>query len=311
MTFRTVRAVKNHYYGSHGKFACQHCLQYYDTGRILEDHIKTTHMITCPTCKELFLTPFLLDRHKRAKHPPLHFCLACPESFSSQEELTAHELTHIRTCDVCQAIFSDDITLRDHARVHQPIECLSCKEIFTTKQELRTHRKLKHEKKSVSTETYNCKQCDLSFNSDLGLQEHGKVHINDQSCVCVYCDRNFPNGLSLHKHMESHFTLGYLCQQCSANFHSLRRLKLHLKLSHSRIWLFKCRICRKKYLNYANMLCHISFHEITSVKKCFVKRPAFQCEECNNLYSSKAYLEHHISKHRQKRNEIIDIINRL
>ena len=111
-------------------------------------------------------------------------------------------------CAICKKYFTDQSTLNDHNRKHDPdakkYKCMQCSKEFFSKSKLKAHKPMH------SGPTFVCQHCKKkTFFYKAGVQEHEKK-----------CDQN-PNKPPKPK-----------CRLCGKEFTVRRSLKRHMDTAH-------------------------------------------------------------------------------
>lgn len=81
---------------SHKKYICQYCNKAYDTEKILNNHINSTHneKFRCQTCGKQFQNAVSLQQHDEVSHKK-YVCQYCQKALSNESLLKDHEYYHI------------------------------------------------------------------------------------------------------------------------------------------------------------------------------------------------------------------------
>ena len=135
--------------------------------------------------------------------------------------------------------------------------------------------------------SFQCDECEKSFNSQAYLRRHNLVHSDNRCFKCNICGKNFKCRTTLRGHIMQHnemqennpFTCDTRRQRCKDN----NDLKRHM-LVHSDDRPQKCQFCNKSFKQRASLLKHI--------KKTHLRK-TFKCDLCEKTFSSSLKLEKH------------------
>lgn len=190
------------------EFKCTECYKLFDTKDKLEKHVKSTHReddrgeggetpttYRCDYCGKEFSSRKERQDHmaKDCSKAPAGSeeeshaiedsfkCEKCELSFSSQEGLDNHikdshpiEEPPAETyrCEICNKEYTDEAGMmackRKHPTCHVKVGGRTCGKQFKTKVELLKHKKNDHK-------VFNCRHCELWFNSEDELKGHMKT----------------------------------------------------------------------------------------------------------------------------------------
>ena len=157
----------------------------------------------------------------------------------------------------------------------------------------------------ISSEIFECKDCDNTFENARQLKKHKKSHKDDGStrihckkCVAVFVDYNtLKNHKRQHKRgkIASDFVQEsfksedimklFSCQLCKFEGNSLD-FKKHLKNIHKDSTMFKCDQCPKKSASEAKISQHMLLH----------LPPTILCTQCCKKFHNETHLMHHVSR---------------
>lgn len=161
-------------------------------------------------------------------------------------------------CEICTKSFSLQNTLKIHKLTHsgeKPFKCESCNESFILSSILKTHQLIHVKKKR-----FICLICDLSFDKKSIFRKHKVSHIGEKPFKCKFCNRTFVFKYNQNRHELIHCknrktnenNKRFSCVLCRAHFLEEEQLKQH-KQQH------KCKICgewfrriRTKKLHFEN-----------------------------------------------------------
>lgn len=227
-------------------------------------------------------------------------------------------------CNLCGKTLLSKITLRNHMLSHsngRNFECPECGKQFVRKDYLAAHIRTCH---NSNRETkYRCNECDKTFYTKVGFDQHTLIHIGTKSFECIVCKRLFYTMNQLKKHTkEVHlklykksklvhacsqcdkiFTTRYFlkahsykhteqifeCDQCKKIYSTPDLLKRHKQNMHNGIDSVTCEICNVKLASMSSYKCH-KYYEHTSVK-------VYRCEFCERTFKRLQPLTKHRFTH--------------
>ena len=135
-----------------------------------------------------------------------HKCQHCDNTFSLVKELNSHfrdnHPDQSFKCHVCDRTYSSKNALDRHAKVHTGLQfiCGQCPFACQFRYEMRDHLK-----KHTGTQKWPCPRndCNLSFASKRGLNQHMAVHTPD-TFYCDHCPKTFNTKGYLRQHLHYH-----------------------------------------------------------------------------------------------------------
>jgi hypothetical protein len=146
--------------------------------------------------------------------------------------------------------------------------CPHCDKIFSEPYIAKKHIENFHQKKA----SFNCDECNRSFQSKQAKEYHQSVHHSDKTLAekCIVCEKSFPSKVSLENHVN------YV---------------------HSNKQKYSCKDCDAKFKQKKNLRAHtLRVHDINQYKEVYHDREEpkkFQCGQCNSSYKNKNDLNHH------------------
>ena len=230
--------------------------------------------------------PAALFKHAGEENSLQHECQSCSKAFRSAKALKIHisrskpckgsEATSVplvQSLSLCQP---EDIDSAEPSHEDSTWTCESCKRSFESQKGLQTHgRYCKTTRRSTDSarsahsgnESYSdsdlslgeekawvCKSCDRSFESQRGLQTHGRYcrgardpgasSIDLDDSVCAYCFRKFDSAKVLQTHStcctKNPFNAGTITDEmfrcdCGRSFESKKKLAAHERFCHAHL----------------------------------------------------------------------------
>ena len=167
--------------------------------------------------------------HRRSKDPCTFKCSKCDTRTSSLKELNA-------------------LFIETHCQVN----CDICGKVFNTPGSLRKHRYSHVEEDSQ----YKCRSCDKMFQFESQLKSHRHMHRHSRNYICASanCGKSFKHPGDLSAHAKSHGK-PHKCVHCDYENTDMRNLKSHQR-THSRVAIFKCKLCRECFVHSNQLLRH-------------------------------------------------------
>lgn len=163
-----------------------------------------------------------------------HQCPYCEAKFNQKSNLKTHVfgVHHFKlsTCRTCKIITSK-AKLQDHMKTHpnRGFKCEQCNTSFDTQIRL-----LRHMKIHSSERPYKCTYCLKSFVYKWNLTEHIRIHTGEKPFVCRLCGKGFCQSSTLKRHSLAMHTTEkpYKCSQCDESFVRILLLKKHFVNKH-------------------------------------------------------------------------------
>ena len=267
---------------------CYQCSVSFATKTDLRRHIDSIHLqesYNCDVCGADFSRKDNYMRHKSTKHKnveDLKFsCDECGNQFQRPDILQRHmRVVHSSNnssfqCDLCNTAFNRETSLKRHTENIYTKEgnpkyvCHLCPEIFCSKSSLTAHIKSSHEinpgnlekQEHVvqASEVHSCFFCGKSFGRKGNLINHKKLAHKDNSfgLNCLLCHTNFKYKMNLERHQKEIYNEGIaknVCEYCSKQFCTSKRLRAHVNSKHSH---FVCEFCDQSFINSSNLALHV------------------------------------------------------
>ncbi|XP_072026575.1 uncharacterized protein [Amphiura filiformis] len=313
---------------------CTLCDKTFQSKRHLRDHMRyhTGKKLHCLDCDYVTVRQQQLDYHMNTHTGKRPFvCDVCNKGFRHHTGLSCHKKTHrghtgAVSCDVCKMEFEQPHQLDRHMQTHKeerPHQCGFCTNNFKRAMDLRQHIKFYHSeiadkvdqivpKESTPPEPegdFKCRQCDRSFKTTQGLEQHKRrTHNSDvkrknllvkcrdgeQKYACQRCQKQFNSRKALINHRFTHTTVRpYTCTICGRSFKRQWELHKH-KMTHTQQPSVPCTQCDAQFPGRGNLRRHMMRMHSDS-KKTTLK--PYRCEICLRAYARKPELAEHQNIH--------------
>uniref|UniRef100_A0A2K6AF66 Zinc finger protein 142 n=1 Tax=Mandrillus leucophaeus TaxID=9568 RepID=A0A2K6AF66_MANLE len=279
--------------------------------------------IPCSSCPQTFGTNSKLRLHRLRVHDktPTHFCPLCDYSGYLRHDITrhvnsCHQGTPAFACSQCEAQFSSETALKQHAlRRHPepaqpvlgspaettegPLHCSRCGLLCPSLASLRGHTRKQHPR-------LECGACQEAFPSRLALDEHRRQqHFSHR---CQLCDFAARERVGLVKHyLEQHEETSAAvtasdgdgdagqpplhCPFCDFTCRHQLVLDHHVK-GHGGTRLYKCTDCAYSTKNRQKITWHSRIH--TGEKP-------YHCHLCPYACADPSRLKYHMRIHKEER----------
>ncbi|KAJ8945360.1 hypothetical protein NQ314_009261 [Rhamnusium bicolor] len=170
----------------------------------------------------------------------------------------------------------------------KPLQCKECRVTFNSNIDFGFHSKMHNEDGQ-----YSCHLCECKKESKRSFKNHIRGH---DIFKCKKCKKIFKSRLCAFKHSESHVSQKPVpCEICGKKVKSSKHLKIHHKNIHSNdkpLVPFKCTICNKEYKNATSLKGHYSFnHKELGIDMSVI------CDICGKRLSCKGKLKQHLRTH--------------
>ncbi|XP_051839502.1 zinc finger protein 142 isoform X2 [Antechinus flavipes] len=274
--------------------------------------------IPCGSCPQTFGTNSKLRLHRLRVHDktPTHFCPLCDYSGYLQHDITrhinsCHQGTPAFACPQCEAHFSSETALKQHAlRRHPepaplapgspaqapegPLHCPHCGLSCPSPASLRCHTRKQHPR-------LECSACQEAFSSRGALEEHRRQqHFSHRCHLCSFAARERA-GLVRH-YLEQHEGGGAAgdgaaegpplrCPFCDFGCRHQLVLDHHVK-GHGGTRLYKCTDCAYSTKNRQKITWHSRIH--TGEKP-------YRCHLCPYACADPSRLKYHMRIHKEER----------
>ncbi|XP_014443932.1 zinc finger protein 655 isoform X2 [Tupaia chinensis] len=189
----------------------------------------------CKECEKSFSQSSSLSRHKRihTREKPYKCetseksCEASGKSCSQSSDIIQHKKTRTRAksykCSSCERVFSRNVHLIQHQRIHQemPCKCTECGSDFCQTSYLVEHQRVHCEEKSYEYDgcglayikhqgicfrekPYTCNKCGKDFRLNSHLIQHQRIHTGEKPHECNECGKVFSQTSCLIDHHKIH-----------------------------------------------------------------------------------------------------------
>ncbi|XP_069066820.1 zinc finger protein OZF-like [Pleurodeles waltl] len=241
--------------------------------------------------------PFRIERplaYTETKKRPFS-CLHCEATFTDKITQRAHQKTHRAEkafhCPHCSKGFDHEITLQMHQQVHTTVNPLTATDPgkkLLAEAARKAKEKLEKNKTLPGEKRYSCTQCEKTFNLEVDLDTHQRMHILEIVFICVECGKSFTQRAYLRKHQKIHTgEKPYVCEMCGRAFNRQEVLVAH-QTTHSGDKPYKCSKCDKRFSRKYTLRKHLRLH---------IGEKSFHCVKCDNTFSQETDLERHIQTH--------------
>ncbi|XP_057600271.1 zinc finger protein 142 isoform X3 [Hippopotamus amphibius kiboko] len=279
--------------------------------------------IPCSSCPQTFGTNSKLRLHRLRVHDktPTHFCPLCDYSGYLRHDITrhvnsCHQGTPAFACPQCEAQFSSETALKQHAlrrhpeptpavpgspaeAVEGPLHCSRCGLLCPSPASLRGHTRKQHPR-------LECGACQEAFPSRPALDEHRRQqHFSHR---CQLCDFAARERVGLVKHyLEQHEETSAAaatsagdgdagqpplrCPFCDFACRHQLVLDHHVK-GHGGTRLYKCTDCAYSTKNRQKITWHSRIH--TGEKP-------YRCHLCPYACADPSRLKYHMRIHKEER----------
>ncbi|XP_075212851.1 uncharacterized protein LOC142319440 isoform X2 [Lycorma delicatula] len=262
---------------------------------------------TCRTCNLSFSSNEDFKLHIRKVHPLE--CTICGKCFIRNSGLTLHQRRHLKIkpykCDLCDKTFVTNQKLLEHRNCHtgdNPIKCPQCPQTFKRHSNLIQHKQFVHLKMKRKVKDFYC-FCGEVFHSKRKLAWHQETH-DSKPKHCSFCNERFIHSASLTRHIRRSHDRSYLpkcksdpgenveCPMCHGIFLK-GSLRNHI-LIHSGIKPYSCNTCGKKFVTKWNMKLHQWTHAARASKP-------FKCKQCKAAFIRLNEYQVHLRSHKNIR----------
>ena len=204
-----------------------------------------------------------------------------------------HEGENLLKCTLCSSLFLDDISLKEHVRIHHEsrYKCTICDSTFKRKANIRLHMRFKHKSEnencteskdgSIKNEEKVIKEIGIRDGQNSNPISRQTVEMDPLQIESDIENKSIENCSAKIQKDEKH----YKCKICDLIFPRKHKLDVHISILHERTMPFQCKKCNASFTSKIFLNEHISI-----VHK--VEKP-FKCAICSNSYVKLQSLERH------------------
>lgn len=239
----------------------------------------------CDSCREVFQSHILLEKHMKNIHPGCYIynCEMCDFNTNFKQAYKHHiilkhtpkEAIKTYTCQHCEKEFLLSHKLQKHLKTHSSKRnyfCSMCDYSSATKENLALHQKRRH---PTSPPAFTCTVCDKSFVYMSDYRRHIIIHSDIRLFPCDFCDFQFNRRSNLKKHIERvHLKINipvenkqHYCQECEKGFGSNCDLQRHISGVHCKERPFACHLCDYQSNRKSNLSRHLHCKHELSVEQ--------------------------------------------
>lgn len=287
-------------------FHCMHCNKRYSTERSLQRHllIHNEKKFVCGVCNMKFFRHDRLkshvDRyghdetktHSEPQKPPDDESAIKLINSWIREELDSDNEGKGFPCKICGKSYDTKKSLSKHqASMHGEQDCASCDNVCICVDKCKDQ-----EKDQEKSKPYTCEECNKSFEKEIKLQRHARIHervkeqqdTNFKRFLCHICSKTFRQNTGLMFHMRTH--TGYkphVCKYCGRGFTSNSNCINHER-THTGDRPFVCHFCSAAFAKSCTLKAHITTH---------TGEANYHCKTCGKSFRRLKYLKEHRFTH--------------
>ena len=132
----------------------------------------------------------------------------------------------LHTCPICEKIFTQSVSLKQHMIVHssaKPYKCSCCSKSFKRSSTLSTHLLI-----HTGIRPFACEFCGKRFHQKSDMKKHTFVHTGQKPHRCLQCGKCFSQSSNLLTHCKKHVGFQpFSCEICGATFVKKIELRRH------------------------------------------------------------------------------------
>ncbi|XP_076655001.1 uncharacterized protein LOC143360225 [Halictus rubicundus] len=314
---------------------CKYCNKSCPTDKLLQDHLltHTEKKFVCNVCNMKFFRLDRLESHKKryghnedetsleiqkpsdeksaiklinswireeldSDNEEKGFpCKICGKSYDTKRSLSKHQLNMHNSKDEGCTSCGDNCSCEEKDKDQQkateilkPYRCEECNKSFEKEVKLQRHARI-HERakepEDANFKRYLCHICSKTFRQNTGLMFHMRTHTGYKPHVCKYCGRGFTSNSNCINHERTHTgDRPFVCHFCSAAFAKSCTLKAHIT-THTGEANYHCKTCGKSF----RRLKYLKEHRFTHTGE----KP-YACKICGTAYSHNGSLFVHEKK---------------
>ncbi|XP_076766559.1 uncharacterized protein LOC143433215 isoform X1 [Xylocopa sonorina] len=223
-------------------------------------------------------------------------CKVCGKSYDTKKSLSKHQSnahSTERNCTTCGKICICDEKEKDQQKSGERLKsyrCSECNKSFEKEVKLQKHTRIHErarEQQDVNFKRFLCHICSKTFRQNTGLMFHMRTHTGYKPHVCKYCGRGFTSNSNCINHERTHTgDRPFVCHFCSAAFAKSCTLKAHIT-THTGEANYHCKTCGKSF----RRLKYLKEHKFTHTGE----KP-YACKICGTAYSHSGSLFVHEKK---------------
>jgi len=130
-------------------------------------------------------------------------------------------------CQVCEKVFNNSISLKQHMIVHsnkKPFQCKACGKSFKRSSTLSTHMLIHSD-----TRPFECQFCGKRFHQKSDMKKHTYIHTGEKPHQCSFCGKSFSQSSNLITHCRKHKGFQpFSCDECGVSFMRKVDLRRHM-----------------------------------------------------------------------------------
>ncbi|CAK1550507.1 unnamed protein product [Leptosia nina] len=245
------------YQNKRQELQCDKCSKVFVFKKSFLKHIENEHAegpnsVKCDLCEASCPSVEILERHNEKRHNVGSFkCEYCNQTFVRKAHVKRHMMQ--KGCD---------------GRNLVNFSCGICNAKFTRKDNLMVHLRLQH----ITKKLFPCKLCQYYTSNFSKLIIHTqKVHCpKPLQYECDYCGKLTSSRASIMKHLEIHGDKKYACGVCGYSTFTIEVMRRHA-LTHVRNKPYKCNICKKSYIQRAQLVKHLERHMSYTCSTCGIQ----------------------------------------
>nr|XP_033204073.1 zinc finger protein 665-like [Bombus vancouverensis nearcticus] len=224
-------------------------------------------------------------------------CKICGKSYDTKKSLLKHQLSTHNTegenCTTCGKMCACDEKEKNQHKSNErlkPYRCGECNKSFEKEVKLQKHIRIHErakEQQDINFKRFLCHICSKTFRQNTGLMFHMRTHTGYKPHVCKYCGRGFTSNSNCINHERTHTgDRPFVCHFCSAAFAKSCTLKAHIT-THTGEANYHCKTCGKSF----RRLKYLKEHKFTHTGE----KP-YACKICGTAYSHSGSLFVHEKK---------------
>ncbi|XP_065363358.1 uncharacterized protein LOC135956717 [Calliphora vicina] len=289
--FAKRKLLLNHQQEQHSNvplpFSCKDCNQPYVSLDLLQQHLKRVcwnehRRIAqqCDYCKARFIWPNNLLKHKEIQNHmttdvQLHYCLLCPKTFFSVEDVKEHLGRHCVTPADVKTVESI-VNSTWWPNGDKIIKCKLCGLTFETMAKLSEHY-------SPTNPHTSCANSHSLANYSITNQKGFELHLELDSETEVEDEQEADE----HTGDDIKTLYPYSCCMCSKSFMRKYQIAQHQRSMHNyELLQLKCERCIFRTVSQE----FLEYHKVT---QCFNDEKIYECDQCHFKFMWKENLDNH------------------